>query len=315
MRLANKYRPQSFDDVVGQSVTTKILNNYIKDNVLESMLFVGPAGCGKTTCARIFANNIDGETMEIDAARNNGVKEIKGIIDYAKTTSLTNANKVIIFDEAHTITPEGWQSLLITLEEGVKHTIFIFCTTDPRKIPNTVISRLKVFHFNAIDQGIIFERLCNITEREQLNISKEVLDYITRISNNNLREALTCLEQCIDYDKNISIDDAYKVLNHISDRGLEKFFDFIHSDKVRACKYIKKIQHLGFDLYTFIEDCLQYSINKAFNDISFTPNVDFCLNIMQELKYMISNPGSIYTFICAKVLTYDWSKDTDRKTI
>lgn len=315
MRLANKYRPQSFDDVVGQSVTTKILNNYIKNNVLESMLFVGPAGCGKTTCARIFANNIDGETMEIDAARNNGVKEIKGIIDYAKTTSLTNANKVIIFDEAHTITPEGWQSLLITLEEGIKHTIFIFCTTDPRKIPNTVISRLKVFHFSAIDSTKIVNRLRVVVEQEGLNISNDVLNYLASISDNNLRKALTCLEQCIDYNSNITLQDTYNVLNRISDKGIEYFFTNVYNDKKKACEYLDTLQKRGNDLYMFIEDCLRYAIKKALDDIAYANKVDFCLNIMQELKFMVSNPGSIYTFICAKVLTYDWSKDINRETI
>lgn len=302
MKLANKYRPQSFEDVVGQSITTKILNNYIKQHILESMLFIGPAGCGKTSCARIFANNIDGETLEIDAARHNGVSDIKSIIEYAKTTSLTNPHKVIILDEAHTITPEGWSSLLISLEEGINNTIFIFCTTDPRKIPNTVISRLKVFNFSSIDPDKIISRLHNIVEQEGLNINDDVLEYIASISDNNLRKALTCLEKCIDYDTSITLQDTYKVLNRVSNEGIEYFFKNIHDDKKKACEYLKELQRRGYDLYMFIEDCLHYAVNKALNNIDYVANVDFCLNVMQELKYMISNPGSIYTFICAKIL-------------
>ena len=142
--LANKYRPTSFDDVLGQDVTVKILQNQIKDNnYSHAMLFTGNAGCGKTTCARIFANMIDGEIHELDCASHNGIADIKEIINKARIKSLIHEYKVFILDECHTLSSAAWPALLITLEENLPNTIFILCTTDSQKVPNTIISRVQ----------------------------------------------------------------------------------------------------------------------------------------------------------------------------
>ena len=154
--LAQKYRPQSFDEVIGQDVTVRILQNQIKDkNYSHSMLFTGNAGCGKTTCARIFANQIDGEIHELDCASHNGVADIKEIIDKARVKSLVHEYKVFILDECHTLSSAAWPALLITLEENLPHTIFIFCTTDVQKIPSTIISRVQRFNFLPISETLI----------------------------------------------------------------------------------------------------------------------------------------------------------------
>lgn len=168
--LAIKYRPKKWEDVVEQSSTTVILQNQLSTgNIQNAYLFCGGAGTGKTTCARIFANEINhgaGIPIELDAASNNSVDDIRGIIAQSKTASLDSEYKVFILDEVHALSNSAWQAMLKVLEEPPKKSIFIMCTTDPQKIPKTILSRVQRFNFQRISQKGIVNRLKYILDEE-----------------------------------------------------------------------------------------------------------------------------------------------------
>ena len=168
--LALKYRPHTFSDLTEQSAVVKILTNQIETNTIKhGYLFVGAAGTGKTTSARIFANMINkgsGEPIELDAASNNSVDDIRRIIEEAQTKSLDSEYKVFIIDECHSLSNQAWQAMLKTLEEPPSKSIFIFCTTDPQKIPNTILSRVQRYNFQRISQEGIVQRLLYILRCE-----------------------------------------------------------------------------------------------------------------------------------------------------
>lgn len=168
--LAIKYRPKNFSDVVEQGSTIAILTNQINTNSVKSAyLFVGGAGTGKTTSARIFANMInkgEGTPIELDAASNNSVEDIRRLTEDAQTQSIDSEYKVFILDEVHSLSNQAWQAMLKTLEEPPAKSIFIFCTTDPQKIPNTILSRVQRYNFQRISHKGIVDRLKYIIEQE-----------------------------------------------------------------------------------------------------------------------------------------------------
>ena len=168
--LAVKYRPKTFDDVTEQESVKIILQQQLQaGEVKHAYLFCGGAGTGKTTCARIFANDInggEGNPIELDAASNSSVDDVRNIIQQAKTKSLDSEYKVFIIDECHAISNTGWQAFLKLIEEPPAKSIFIFCTTDPQKIPKTILSRVQKYTFNRISQSGIVARLISILENE-----------------------------------------------------------------------------------------------------------------------------------------------------
>ena len=168
--LAVKYRPTTFSDVVEQGSIKVILENQLKDNSIKhAYLFCGGAGTGKTTCARIFANEINnhkGTPIEIDGASNNSVESVRTIIQQSRQQSLDSTYKIYIIDECHSLSNSAWQAMLKLLEEPPATAIFIFCTTDPQKIPNTILSRVQRYDFQRISQKGIVDRLREILEQE-----------------------------------------------------------------------------------------------------------------------------------------------------
>ena len=172
--LAVKYRPKTFEDVCSQTSIIKILRRQIeKQEFKNALLFAGASGCGKTTCARIFANEINkgvGSPIEIDGASNNGVENVKTIIRAAQERSIDSKYKIYIIDECHALTSQAWQAFLKCIEEPPTYTIFIFCTTDPQKIPETIKNRVQRFTFNRIPTNIIKDRLAYICRQEGFEI-------------------------------------------------------------------------------------------------------------------------------------------------
>lgn len=168
--LAVKYRPRNFSEVVEQSATKIILQQQLDSGEIKNAyLFCGGAGTGKTTCARIFANEINkgkGSPIELDAASNNSVDDVREIIQQAKTTSLDSEYKVFIMDEVHALSNQAWQAMLKVLEEPPAKSIFIMCTTEKNKIPKTILSRVQQFDFQRISTNAIADRLKKIIEFE-----------------------------------------------------------------------------------------------------------------------------------------------------
>ena len=168
--LAVRYRPNTWDDVTEQSTATTILRQQIeRGEILHAYLFVGSAGVGKTTIARIFANEINkgqGKPIELDAASYNSVDNVRDIRNQAKVQSIDSEYKVYIIDECHALSKDAWQAFLKILEEPPKKTIFIFCTTDAQKVPKTILSRVQKYTFKRISQQGIVQRLKYIIEQE-----------------------------------------------------------------------------------------------------------------------------------------------------
>lgn len=187
--LAIKYRPKTFEDLTEQQAIVAILENQLSTNsVKHAYLFVGGAGTGKTTSARIFANKINkgqGEPIELDAASNNSVDDIRRITEQATKKSLDSEYKVFILDEVHVLSNQAWQAMLKTLEEPPAKSIFILCTTNPEKIPATILSRVQRYNFQRISHEGIVERLFHILECE----NEEIVSGGSEEAKNNYTQA------------------------------------------------------------------------------------------------------------------------------
>ena len=200
--LAVKYRPKTFEDVCGQSITVQILEKVIEKRAFKNCyLFAGDSGCGKTTLARIFANKINrgmGAPIEIDAASNNGVDDVRAIVESASQRSLIGDYKIFIIDECHSITTQGWQAFLKGIEEPSPFTIFMFCTTEPNKLPQAILNRVQRYNISKIPQVQIRERLRYICQQEGFINYDGTCDLISKTCGGCMRDAITSLDQCAD---------------------------------------------------------------------------------------------------------------------
>lgn len=311
--LANKYRPTIFDDVVGQDITVNILKKQISDNSFShTMLFVGNAGCGKTTCAKILAKQIHAEVFDLDCATHNGVADIKQIVSIAKNPPLVYDYKVFILDECHTLSSAAWPALLITLEENIPHSIFILCTTDVQKVPNTIISRALRFNFMPIPLDTIVNRLTYICENEHIKCEDNALTIVAKSALGGMRQAITNLDKCNMYG-DINPTNVRNVLNIVSDNLLNDIHNAIISrNKSDIIKLVTSLYSEGFELHLFIKQFLDYCLANNCE----TAIIDCILTIMQDIRYD-NDPKNV---IIARFITYKYIKQGDldgtaRKTI
>lgn len=276
--LAIKYRPKKWEDVVEQSSTTVILQNQLSTgNIQNAYLFCGGAGTGKTTCARIFANEINhgaGIPIELDAASNNSVDDIRGIIAQSKTASLDSEYKVFILDEVHALSNSAWQAMLKVLEEPPKKSIFIMCTTDPQKIPKTILSRVQRFNFQRISQKGIADRLLHILceENEEDNglrgISDEALGYIAKLSSGGMRDALTMLDKCLAYSNELTLSNVMKALDLVDYSDMVNFLSSKYDCDYKGClEVLNSIYMSGYDLKLFVRSLTEFMIDVCKADI------------------------------------------------
>ena len=276
--LYRKYRPKTFSDVVGQEVVVKILKNSIINNkISHAYIFSGPRGTGKTSIAKIFSKavnclettdgdlcnhctncltNFDEEIdiIEIDAASNNGVDEIREIRNNVKLMPVHLKYKVYIIDEVHMLSTSAFNALLKTLEEPPKHVIFILATTEFNKIPSTVISRCQKFDFKKITNIQIENRLKYILKQENRSISDEVIRLISKLSDGGLRDAINMIDQAISLEKdNITIDDIYNLIGDISEEKEFELFKYITSGNIKET--LKLINNFYEEGKNFINIC------------------------------------------------------------
>ena len=270
--LAVRYRPNTWDDVTEQSTATTILRQQIeRGEILHAYLFVGSQGVGKTTISRIFANEINkgqGKPIELDAASYNSVDNVRDIRNQAKVQSIDSEYKVYIIDECQALSKDAWQAFLKILEEPPKKTIFIFCTTNPEKIPRTILSRVQRFDFKRISQKGIVDRLLYVIDQEVELVrvyEMEAVQYISRISDGGMRDALTLLDKCLAYSPDLTLENVIQALGTVD---YEVFFDLadaIHAKEAGlVIEIIEKIHADGKDLKQFVKDFMSFllDINK-----------------------------------------------------
>ena len=279
--LAVKYRPTEFEDVCGQSEVKVILQNqWDSGEIKHAYLFCGGAGTGKTTCARIFANKInhgEGTPIELDAASNNSVDDVRDIIQDSKTASLDSEYKVYILDEVHALSNNAWQAMLKLLDEPPKKSIFIMCTTDPQKIPKTILSRVQRFQFQRISQREIVERLHYICEEEDIKVPEipvdteysHALEYIAKLADGGMRDAITMLDKCIAYSTEITLSNVLEAL------GVEDYHTFheltgalIDKNEEMTIRIIESVHSEGKDLKTFMRDYTNFLLDLCKFDVT-----------------------------------------------
>jgi len=277
--LAIKYRPKTFDDVTEQGAVKIILQQQLDANAIQhSYLFVGGAGTGKTTSARIFADAINkgqGNPIELDAASNNSVDDMRDLIQQAQTKSLTSEYKVFIIDECHMITVQGWNAILKLIEEPPAKSIFIFCTTDPQKIPKTIISRVQRYDFKRISQQGIVDRLKYILDNEwdehpdwDAMYEIEALEYIAKLADGGMRDAITLLDKVLAYTKDIELDAVVKALGTVNYEVMFALTDsLIHYCQKDMIQIIEDIHNNGRDLKQFIKQYTHFLLDIQKYDI------------------------------------------------
>lgn len=313
--LYRKYRPIDFNSVVGQDSIIKTLkNSIINQNFSHAYMFFGPRGTGKTTISKIFARNIncsspiDGiacqecdsckasfskncvDIIEIDAASNNGVDEIRDLKNKITLVPSELKYKVYIIDEVHMLSIGAFNALLKTLEEPPEHAIFILATTDPQKVPETIISRCQCFSFKRISDDIIKERLKFVCNEENILIEEDVLNNIAMLADGGLRDALGSLDKLTSYTKDrITIDDFTEVNGIVSDSDICLLVKDILSGNIQnVLKNINDFNNNGKNLIQIMVQLLNYSRNLLVDYYISNKNIDFSLDHLQELANVIN---------------------------
>ncbi len=285
---ARKWRPQKFEDVVGQEHISKTIKNAIVNNrIAHAYLFAGPRGVGKTTTARILAkalnckNNVNGEPcnscetcnsfnssqsldiIEIDGASNRRIDEIRALREAVKYSPTTGSYKIFIIDEVHMLTTESFNALLKTLEEPPEHAIFIFATTDVHKVPLTIISRCQRFDFRRIELNAIKNQLLKIAKSDNINIDDHALTFIAKKADGALRDAQSLFDQVISFGgKNIDANIVSTMLNLIDEDVYFRISDAIlHKNYLEAFEVSKLIYDNGWNYIDFILELTEHFRN------------------------------------------------------
>jgi DNA polymerase-3 subunit gamma/tau len=323
--LALKYRPKTFNDLTEQESIKRILTTQINTNTIKNgYLFTGPAGCGKTTSARIFAdmiNNHKGIPIELDAASNNSVDDIRSICEQAQTRSLDSEYKVFILDEVHVLSNQAWQAMLKTLEEPPTKSIFILCTTNPEKIPQTILSRVQRYNFQKIGLDGIVNRLLAILEAESDDFCEEhgneffseeeymmdggydwdinAIHLIAKLANGGMRDAITLMDKCLSYSHNLTEKNVISALGVADYSIMFRLNDSIFDKTMVKClDIIDEVYNAGIDLkqfmktyFEFIIDIRKYGLTKSFNNIK----------IPTTYRDTLNNYGDYETDVVAKL--------------
>ena len=263
--LAVRYRPQTLDEVIGQNTTVKILKKALeKQSIKNALLFAGASGTGKTSLARCLARAINGSLdglIELDAGSTGNIDQIRAIVESANQRSLSSNYKIILIDEAHCISTAGYQVLLKCLEECPEYTIFMFCTTEPNKIPATIQNRMQRFNIAKIDSQLIRDRLIWVCQQEGFVNYEDTCELISKLCDGCMREALTMLDQCADLSNDLSLENTKAVLGEAPfERMLKLTNCLIGGNEQFTLVAIETLAQEGKDLKQFVNEYLSFTL-------------------------------------------------------
>lgn len=349
--LYRKYRPTDFDTVVGQNPIVKTLKNSIINNSFtHAYMFYGPRGTGKTTVSKIFARNVnclnnkDGnacgkceacefsfskecvDIIEIDAASNNGVDEIRELKNKISLVPSKLKYKVYIIDEVHMLSTGAFNALLKTLEEPPEHAIFILATTDPQKVPETVVSRCQCFSFKRIADDIIEEQLAYVVKKEKISVDKEVLKNIANLSDGGLRDALGMLDKLASYNsQKITMQDFIEINDVVAESEIEDFVNCIFENDIPGI--LEKIDYFdreGKNLNQIITQILHFCRNSIVNYYLNENESKWSIDNLQEFTNLLnekiidirksSNPRIFIEMFILKFINDYLSINNNKKT-
>ncbi len=333
--LYRKYRPYDFDSLVGQEYTKKLLKNSVKSGKFaHAYIFTGPRGTGKTSSAKIFAkainclNPIDGnpcnkcenclnfssspDIIELDAASNNGVDDIREIINNVRLAPSSMKIKVYIIDEFHMLSTSAFNALLLTLEEPPKDVVFILATTDIQSVPITVLSRCQRFDFKSISLNDIENRLKYVCEQENIDITEDAIKEIALMSNGGLRDALSILDQLSSLDCQIDVNSVISNFGGVSNKKLKELFSYYENNDIEnVINTVKTFKENGIDIKILIGKIINYLKNiliaikteKYNGKLMFDNIYDFIFEL-NNLLYMDKSSASYYDLLEIVFLKY-----------
>jgi len=350
--LYRKYRPRSFSEIVGQDHVKKVLTNALKmDRVAHAYIFAGPRGTGKTTTARILAKSLNCESrkgaepcnrcqsclaidegtfmdvVELDAASNRGIDEIRRIREAAGYRPIEGKYKVYIIDEVHMLTKEAFNALLKTLEEPPEHVVFVLATTNLEKVPPTIVSRCQVLEFKNLPENLIFERLKEVSSKEGMEIEEDALRFLARRAEGGMRDALTLLEQVWKFSAGgkITLEDVEKALGLIPLDLVRKYVLSIIEGKLEeVLEVVDEVYYSGKDLELLLQEAVKDILDdiertRRTYDISHQILIQLArqlMNLMREIRFfeekrLICRVGSSY--IASKFLKEEVVEKEEKK--
>ena len=323
--LYRKYRPDNFSSIVGQDYMVSILKNAIKnDKISHAYIFSGPRGTGKTSTAKVFAKAINclnpteegpcnecesclhfkenADIIEIDAASNNGVDEIREIINNIKLAPAYSKYKVYIIDEVHMLSTSAFNALLLTLEEPPKHVVFILATTNIEAVPITILSRCQRFDFHKISIADIIKRLKYVISNENIAIDDDALEEIAYISDGGMRDALSILDQLSSTTEKITINDVIEHFGSVSKKQINDLFNLIlENDVDNFDNMMKKFKELAIDYKVLIKKILEKIEEEA---IKVKKNYNYQGLSYDKLKEMAFNLADISNYVNMSIDPY-----------
>jgi DNA polymerase-3 subunit gamma/tau len=328
LAIYRKYRPATFEDLLGQEMVVKILKGAAKnDKLAHAYLLAGPRGTGKTTTARLIAKIAnceqriadakfraqgepcnrcnacraidDGSSMdviEIDAASNRGIDEIRNLKESVRVSPSNSRYKIFIVDEAHMLTKDAWNALLKTLEEPPQYVIIILATTEIEKVPMTISSRTQKFFFKRASREEIVSKLKRIVQAENIKITAEALDLIASSAEGSFRDAESLLDQLVNFgDRNISLKEVEEMIGQV---GFDKLSDFagllIQNESGKALAALAAIADGGFNLTQFTKDLIEYLRRVAVLKISPEIKTAFQSELMADHFEKILNHAKLF---------------------
>lgn len=331
--LYREWRPQKFSDIVGQEHISRTLQNALKtDRIAHAYLFCGPRGTGKTTTAKVLAkalncqkgpdtepcnqcenckrvtegNSMD--VMEIDAASNRGIDEIRDLREKVKFAPTEGKYRIYIIDEVHMLTTEAFNALLKTLEEPPAHVIFVLATTEPHKIPLTILSRCQRFDFRRIGLGDIISRLQTVVEELGIDTDQEALSLIARTAEGGMRDALSVLDQCISFGgTKVTVGDVEAVLGTVNSDMLFRMADAIVNNEVTAgLKLVEELVRQGKDVRQFTKDLIEHFRNVLLTEVCDNAGelVPVSEEVLQNLRVQADRFGKTKIISLIELFTY-----------